>query len=75
MFFSVLKASKTIRQNNQIVTACDIKVYQYEMTMNKKSTMIGLIIDPGHILERIFDSSVELLFKTLRNTSEAIFPL
>ena len=45
------------------------------MTMNKKSTMIGLIIDPGHILERIFDSSVELLFKTLRNTSEAIFPL
>ena len=45
------------------------------MTMNKKSTTIGLIIDPGHILERIFDNSVELLFKTLRNYSEAIFPL
>ena len=45
------------------------------MTMNKKSTLIGLIIDPGHILGRIFDNSLELLSKTLRNSSEAIFPL
>ena len=47
---NALKANKTICQNNQIITACDIKVYWCEMTMNKKSTMIGLIINSSVII-------------------------
>ena len=30
-------------QNNQIVTACYTKVFYFEITMNQKLTMIGLI--------------------------------
>ena len=30
--------------NNQIITACHIELQVQEMTMNKKLTMIGLII-------------------------------
>ena len=33
-----------ILPNNQIITACRIEHQLQEMTMNKKSTMIGLII-------------------------------
>ena len=29
-------------ENNQIITACNIKIYQYQMKMNEKLTMIGL---------------------------------
>lgn len=30
-------------QNNQIVTACDTKGFYFEITMNQKLAMIGLI--------------------------------
>ena len=33
-----------ILPNNQIITACHIKLQVQEMTMNKKLTMIGLTI-------------------------------
>ena len=38
-----------ILPNNQIMTACCIKLWVQEMTMNKKLTMIGLILN-------VFDS-------------------
>ena len=34
-----------ILPNNQIITACHIKLQVQEMTMNKKLTMIGLTLD------------------------------
>ena len=39
--------------NKQIITACCIKVHKYEMTLNEKSTMIGLIIQ-YHIWDKVF---------------------
>ena len=39
---NVLKESEKLWPNNKIITTCS-KVYLYEMTMNKKLTLIGLI--------------------------------
>ena len=42
---NALKASEKFWRNNQVITACCIKVYQYEMIINEKLTMIGLIVE------------------------------
>ena len=42
---NALKASEKFWRNNQVITACCVKVYQYEMIINEKLTMIGLIVE------------------------------
>ena len=39
---NAIKTIETIWQNNQIILACHIKVYSYETTINKKSTILDL---------------------------------
>ena len=42
-----------ILPNNQIITACRIELRVQEMTMNEKSTMIGLILEPDFGNEQV----------------------
>ena len=44
---NALKASEKLWQNNQIITACHIKVFLYEMTLNEKwhCTLVPLFIN------------------------------
>ena len=42
--------------SNQIITACRIELRVQEMTMNEKSTMIGLILEPDFGNEQVWDS-------------------
>ena len=39
--------------NNQKITACRIELRVQEMTMNEKSTMIGLILEPDFGNEQV----------------------
>ena len=57
---NVLKANEKFLQNNQIITACGIKVYLYEMMMDK-STQNNKFASPLQYLKENVKDEVDFL--------------
>ena len=57
---NVLKASEKFLRNNQIITACGIKVYLYEMMMDK-STQNNKFASPLQYLKENVKDEVDFL--------------
>ena len=54
---NAFKARSVFQQNNEIITACQIKVYYHEMATKRKT--IGLIRHHGHsIIESIINNLI-----------------